>query len=418
MKLNKKILQNTNFKKLWATHALSQLSSYALIFLVIGKTFEVTTSNVASGMLWVSFTLPVLFLSPFTGSLIDVWNKQKVLVLTNFLHWLTIYGFAICFSIDKPFLAHPLLFIYASISAINDPTEIAEVPNLIKKKSSLSPANAVLFFTDYASLIASSVFAGILLRIASLPVAISLLAALPLIASFIASTLPKEKIEAKPTLSLINELENLIIRVKDGYQFLMKNRLVIYGFSLLVMFRVLLATSIVLLPDFSKNILKISVYDAGFAVILPVAFGLLLGTFVLGKRGQGIRKWKWITSGLFLLATSFFLSVFLNSSSLILKKLFGILTAILVGGSFSLISSPAQSFIQEVTPTGLRGRTFSTLTFFSTLATIPSVFLATTLAEILGIKIFITLIGLILFLLGFYISKKGNEIILSSNNRH
>ena len=124
------IIKNQSFKKLWTAHAFSQLSGYTLIFLVIGKTFEVTTSNIASGMLWISFTIPTLLLSPFIGSLVDLWNKQRILILTNFLHWFIIYGFAISFSINKPYLAYPLLFLYAAIGTVNDPAEMAKILDL------------------------------------------------------------------------------------------------------------------------------------------------------------------------------------------------------------------------------------------------------------------------------------------------
>jgi len=417
MKIEKQLTKNPSFKKLWLAHALSQLSGYTLIFLVVGKTFEVTTSNIASGMLWISFTIPTLFLSPFVGSLIDLWNKQKILVLTNFLQWLVIYGFAISFSIDKPYLAYPLLFLYAAIGTINDPAEMAKIPGVVEK-SHLLVANNLLFFTDHASLIFSSVLAGVLLKIVSLPIAISIIASMPLVASFVASTLPEEKNPDQTAISLSTELEKLIDKIRAGYQFLSQNRLILYSFSLMIAFKVLLATTIILLPDFSKNILRASVYDAGFMVVLPLAIGLISGTIILGKYQGKTRKWRWIGRGLLMLGVNFLLLIFLNPANLVSRRFFNVLLAVLAGVSVSIINAPVQSFIQEVTPKDLRGQTFSTLAFFTTLASIPSVFISTALSEILGIKAFLTIIAIAILSLGFYVSQRGNEIVLSTNNRH
>jgi len=414
----KVFLRNKNFVKLWAAHLLSQLSSYALLFLVVGRTFETTTSNIAAGMVWVSFTLPKIFLSPFVGSLVDLWDKQWTIIFTNILHWLTIYGFALTFSLNQQYLVHPLFFIYAIIAIINDPAEMAAIPEIVESKEKLAVANNILLFTDQSALIISSVVAGILIKFISLPEAISWVAGMPLAAAFFILLLPKKpKLIKKEKLSIAKEVDKLLNNIKQGYQFIAQKRIVVYGFLLVIFFRVLIAVSTLLLPDFAKTILKISIYDAGIMAILPLALGLVLGTYFLHKHQGKQRKWRWIGSGTLALGILLLMIIFIEPQIVIVNRVLKLIFAGLIGVCLAIIYAPISSFIQEVTPEKLRGHTFSLLIFFTTVASIPSVFLATTLAEILGIKIFLTIISLGILFLGGVIITKGNDIILSTNHR-
>jgi len=411
-------LRNKNFVKLWVAHLLSQLSCYALLFLVIGRTFETTTSNIATGMVWVSFALPKIFLSPFVGSLVDLWDKQKTIIFTNILHWVAIYGFALTFSLNQEYLVYPLFFVYAIIAVINDPAEMAALPQIVKSKEKLPVANNVLLFTDQAALIISSVLAGILIKFISLPEAISWVAGMPLAAAFFILLLPdKQKIVKKEKISILREIEKLLSNIKEGYQFVGKQRIVIYGFLLVIFFRVLIAVSTLLLPDFAKTILKISIYDAGIMAILPLASGLAFGTYFLHKNQKRQRKWRWIGSGTLTLGILLLMIIFIDPQTVVLNRILKLIFAGLIGICLAIIYAPISSFIQEITPERLRGQTFSLLIFFTAIASIPSVFLATTLAEILGIKAFLTIISLGILFLGGVIITKGNEIITATNHR-
>lgn len=423
MKITNKlpILKEKPFAKLWRSHLLSQLSSYMLIFLVISKTFEVTTSNVATGMIWITSILPTLFFSPFSGSLVDIWNKRTTLRLTYIFHALTIIIFAIIFSQHNYYLAYPLLFLYAAISTVNDPAELATIPLVTKKNDQLLSANNLIFLTDQFSLIISSAVVSILVKFIPIPVVILLIALMPVIASFNIASMENIEKPRKTSLTVFNEVDKLIEKVKSGYKFIKENRLILYGFFILISFRILISVSILLLPSISKEIMSLSPYDAGYAIVLPMALGLIIGTAILNKKeSRKTRKMEWISIGLTLLGINLILFSWLTagfSNFLILKRIVGILCSAAVGICVSVIYTPSQTFIHEFTPEEIRGHTFSTLTFFTTLISIPSILFITTLAEILGIKIFLTLVSLAILLSGILLVKKGNEIILSSNNR-
>lgn len=410
------LFKNRRFLKLWTAHILSQLSSYGLLFLVISKTFELTASSVVTGIVYISFSLPMIFVSPFAGSLVDAWAKRKALIFSYLSHFAIISFAALCYYTNQYDLIYFLLFLFSTITTINDPAELAQLPNLVNKKKDLLTANNILFFTDQTALIVSSALAGLLVKFMSLPLTLGLLGLMPLTASMVISSLPLENNHRRP-LSLPKEIDNLINRIKSGYQFLSENTLVLYSFALLVIFRVLTSLSILLMPNIARNIFNIPVYDAGYFIILPVSVGLIFGTLILNRRKKDTRKSKWIGTGFSLMGAIVLAVIFIRLNNFLIQTFLDLAFLVLVGASASIIFAPALTFLHEYTPNRVRGHTFSNLMFFVNLAIIPSSLLATSLAELLGIKILITIVGLLTLSLGIIIINKGNEIILATNHR-
>ncbi len=417
MNKNKLLFKNHDFLKLWTAHILSQLSSYGLLFLVISKTFELTTSSVVTGILYISFSLPMIFVSPFAGSLVDAWPKRKTLIFTYLSHFSIITFTALSYFFGQFDLVYLLLFLFSTITTINDPAELAQLPNVVSDKKSLLAANNILFFTDQASMITASALAGLLVKFISLPYTLALIGLMPLTASLVISGLPVKNGKSAP-LTLAKEIDNLVERIKSGYKFLSKNTLVLYSFGLVVIFRVLTSLSVLLLPNIAQNIFNISVFDAGYFIILPVAVGLLLGTLILNKEEEDdSRKNKWIGTGFSLMGMMVLAIVFGRQGNYIIQLMLDLSYLILIGISASVIFAPSLTFLHEYTPNRVRGHTFSNLMFFVNLAVIPSSLLATSLAEILGIKILMIVVGLLISSLGVIIINKGNEIILATNHR-
>lgn len=418
--MNKKdlLLKNKQFLRFWLSHLLSQISTYTVIFLLIGRTFELTTSSIATGLIWVAYALPNLVFSPFSGSLVDRLNNKRTLIFTYLGHSLIIFLLGLNSRFTQTNFVYPLLFLYSSVAVINDPAELAEIPNIIKKKSDLLVANNLFFFTDQTSLILSSTLGALLLKFISLPNTLFLAAGMPLLASLNISTLVKTRKKKEFSFYLIKEIEKLIDQLKKGYKFLEKSPLILYSFLLIIVLRNLTTLSLLLLPNLSKNILKTTAYDAGYLVVLPLAIGLLLGTTLLTKgNNKENRKKDWIGKGFIFLSFSVLGLIFLRLNLPIIQRVLDIFFSTAIGVSFAIIYAPAQTFIQENTPNQVMGHTFSNLRFFINLVTIPTIILATSIVEVLGIKIFMTIISLAILIIGLIVTQKSNAIILSTNNR-
>jgi MFS family permease len=87
----------------------------------------------------------------------------------------------------------------------------------------------------------------------------------------------------------------------------------------------------------------------------------------------------------------------------IYRLIAGIITIVFLGYAFVGVLVPTQTFLQEKTPGGYRGRVFGNYWFIVTIATIFPVIFSGTLAELFGVKtlmatITVTVVGVLLFI--------------------
>jgi len=407
--------EKRSFGKLWASHALSQIANYILLFLLLGRIFEITKSTVAIGMLWIAYALPILFLGPFAGSLVDCWSKRKTLIYTNILQALVTAIYGLTFYLGKNYLIYAFIFFYSVINQFNNPAELAAVPALVRKKS-LVVANNILIFTDQGSFILGSSLSGILTRLFS-PLKVVFIAAIiiflsGLSAAFLPSDIPVAKIS-----NLKTALEEVFEKIKEGYQFLASKQLILYSFGLIVFFQVITTTSALLIPSFSSEILKLTPYDASYLIVFPLACGVIGGTLLLARNQSRVRKKEWIGSGLL------FLGLIIISFALLVSKMnkgqvvVAPILAFTAGLAIAIAYAPCRAFIQETTPLKIRGRIFGTLGFLIAVVTIPPGIFTAMIADLITVRGFLIIAGLLVLSLGIFILKKGNDLILAANHR-
>ena len=413
--MKKLSFKNKKFWRLWISHTLSQISNYLLLFVLLGRLFEITSSTVATSMLWIVYAIPLILLGPFSGSLIDCLSKKRVLVVTNLLQALIIAGYSLTFFWQKNYLVYSLLFIYSLINQFNNPAELAAVPGLVKKKN-LPIANNILLFSNQASFILGAALSGLLTKLFS-PVAVILAAAAAtLLGGLNATLLPFDKPIAK--ISNWNfALEEIFLKIKQGYQFIARKKLILYSFGLIVFFQIVITVSALILPVFSSEILHLTPYDASYLVAFPVACGLIWGTLTLAHHQDKIRKKEWIGSGLSLLGIIIIIFAVIIAKMDCGQEILTPFLSLVAGLAAAIAYAPCRTFVQEVTPKQIRGRVFGALGFIVTIATIPPSILMATVTELINIRWLLTLLGLVIFLLGVFILRKGNDVILAANHR-
>ncbi|MCD6225982.1 MFS transporter [bacterium] len=403
------------FARLWASHFFSQIANYILLFLILGRTFEITRSTVAIGMVWVGYILPTLLIGPFSGSLVDCWSKKRTLVYTNVIQALLTLIYGLSFYLGKKYLVYGFIFFYSVVNQFNNPAELAAIPAIVKKKN-LVVANNILLFTDQASFILGSGLSGILTRLFT-PVKVVFIAAAVIILSGLSAALLPHDIPAATIEGFQSFFDGVVSKIKEGYQFLITCPLLLYSFGLALLFRVVTTTSALLIPSISSEILKLTPYDASYLVVFPLACGIVGGTLILTRHQFKLRKKGWIAGGL----TS--MGAFITLFSLLLpslprgRVLLAPLFSFIIGLSASIAYAPCQAFIQENTPLEVRGRVFGTLDFLMTLAVIPPSIFTAMLTDLISVRLFLAFMGLLILFLGGFILKRGNELILAANHR-
>lgn len=388
-----KVLTATEFRKLWISQVLSQVSLHLINFLIILRIFEATESSVAVSLVWLFYALPAIILGPFSGTIIDLASRRKILFATNAAQAVTVLFYLPAQETVWPI--YSIIFIYALLNQIFVPAEAATVPFLVPKE--LFPAaNTLFIFTIYASFLVSFGLAGPLVKAIGNTTPFVLISILLGIAAAIVYRLPEEEEKRKARTP-----KEFWDRFFQGYQFIQERPMVLFPLLLLMASGVLIPMIAVLAPAISVKILGIPLIETSTTLIVPAGIGAILGAIAVVRtlRQGAMRKKKVIAWGVFVAAISL-LWISLAVPNLGNKPLMGAVGTFGLGWAFAMVVVPTQTLLQEQTPDKLRGRVFGALNFLITAVSILPVIFAATMAEFFGeIPLLLAISGL-LFLLG------------------
>jgi len=106
------LIKNKNFVRLWISQIISQVTLNTLSFLILIRLFEQTGSTIATSFVWVAYALPAIIVGPIGAVCSDIFNKKKLLMLTNLSQAITIALLAIFFQ-KYIYFSYAAVFIYS-----------------------------------------------------------------------------------------------------------------------------------------------------------------------------------------------------------------------------------------------------------------------------------------------------------------
>lgn len=408
------VIKNKNFVYLWISQILSQVTINIMNFLLLIRIFEHTGSTIATSLLWVSYSIPVIIIGPIAAASVDMIDRRKMLVITNLLQSLTIFFYAFFYE-GKLFLLYGITLLYSFINQFYMPAESASLPDVVDTKL-LAQANGLFFLTQQAALIIGFGIAGFLNQILGFKFSLIFCATLVFFASLSTFFLPV----MKPKESISKGFESTILgffqKIFDGYRFIKENTKILLPFLILLSTQVVLAMVVVNIPLLAKDIMGMNPNLAGIYLIVPAGVGSIIGAIYIprflkiGRRKKIIIEYSYLALSLILASFTFMIPYI----SGIFKMIFSIVTIFLAGIFFIGVIIPSQTYLQEATPGGLRGRVFGNFWFLVTIATIIPVIFSGAISEVLGIK-FLFLIFSIFSFFAFFISKKIGQNLLDKN---
>lgn len=398
------VIKLTNFRRIWGSQIFSQVTLNFINFVIILRIFEATHSTVAVSLVWVFYAIPAILLGPFSGTIVDLFQKRKILMYTTFFEAFIV----LCYLLVKHKLwpIYSVIFLYSLVNQLYIPAEASTLPWVVSKNL-LPVANSFFLFTIYGAFLIGFGLAGPVVKLIGREVPFILGFLSLIIASLLVSNLPKE--EGKK--GKIRDIQDFWIKVKEGYLFIKSQPTILFPLLLLVFSQVIIGVIAVLSPSLATEILAIDLLDAGPALVLPAGFGAVIGVLgVTSLLRKKVRKKKIISFGLFLSAVSL-LSIatvvpFLGN----LRALVAMGIAFLLGIGLVSLIVPVQTLLQEKTPEDKRGRVFGVLGFAVTLASILPVLLTATIADILGVNFILGIIAIIIGAVWIYSLREPYEI--------
>jgi MFS family permease len=167
------------------------------------------------------------------------------------------------------------------------------------------------------------------------------------------------------------------------------------------------------MPVLAEDVFNISANAAGAMIAVPAGIGAAIGTLIVTHLlKKGWRKKRAIETSLKIMTLMLFVLTFiLPEISSIFRLVVGLTSVSLLGFAFVGILIPSQTFLQEKTPGGMRGRVFGNYWFLATIATVFPVIFSGAITEILGIRFLLFILTAFTVAALIFSNKYGENVI-------
>src|SRR3989344_792962 len=381
------VVKNSKFLYLWISQIFSQITINLTNFVLLIKLFSTTGSSIATSLLWVSYALPAIVVGPFGAAIVDMVDRRSVLIITNLLQSLVIFLYALNYT-KGIFLLYGATVGYAFLNQFYVPAEAASLPSLVEKKH-LPFANSLFFMTQQGSIIVGFLTAGILNHLLGFATTLFVASFFLFLAFVSVSLLPKIQPSEELPVRFEEGIVNFFERIFQGYKFIKENRHVLVPFLFLLGFQITMATILINTPLIVVDIFRFNLNSGIIFIVISAVLGAVTGSLLISKLlRRGFRKKLVIENSLLLLSLSLLFFTFLVPElGIIMKTLIGGGAIFLAGFSAIGIVIPSQTFLQENTPGGLRGRVFGNFWFLATIATVFPVLFSGAVSELFGVRL-------------------------------
>lgn len=410
-----KTLHARPFLFLILSEFFSQFAMNLFNFILLILVFRVSNSNTAVAGVVIAFTIPSLIFGVLAGVLVDRWNKKYVLLLTNILRALLIIP--LYYFHQNLAAIYLITFFVSVITQFFIPAETPIIPQLINKKLLLS-ANALFGMGIYVSIFLAYALSGPFLFLLGQKNVFTILALFFLLAGLFASLIKINKIKQDKEISdVFKKLPTFKQEIVIVFSLITKTKALYHALFSLTLAQILIFVLAVIGPGYAESVLKIRVENFPILFVTPAIIGVALGALIIGNFLHKISKSLLTKFGLFLLGISILLLPYgsrvesreiiqiinqhLPSYLMINVLHIMIMLAFVLGFAMAFIFVPANTIIQEETTDELRGKVYGILNTFVGIMSLIPVILAGGLADIMGVKTVITILGVSVLAIAF-----------------
>lgn len=352
------LLKTRDFGLLFAGQTISQigdsLNKVALLWFV----YELTGSALKMTVIGLLQTLPPLLFGPLIGVYLDRFRKKPVMIIVDLLRTVMIVSIPLLYMVEALTLdrLYVLVFINAVVSTVFGPALASAVP-LIAPKERLVAANALMQSTTNVGLLVGPAISG---------VGIALIGAQNVLyvdaATFFLSALCLMPIRMHETVTGGNVgsdasgwANGVGQDLLAGFRFVFVEQKTIMLLMLTAtLYSVGISAFVFLLPVFAKDVLAVGPIQLGW-LWSALGIGMLLASFGLASITQGdvSRRLRLISGALLVGGLAVGVLGFLEA-----PLAAGAVVAV-IGGSTAMFTPLVWTMLQELTPTHLLGRVFT-----------------------------------------------------------
>jgi len=390
------------FARLWVSQILSQVAQNLLNFALIINVFNAAAgthyANVAVSLLVLAFGVPSIFFAAFAGAVVDRWNRRLVMLGSNILRGALVLLYIPFHSSLITILL--LSFVISSITQFFLPAESAMIPQVVSKKSLLT-ANSLFVFSIYASFIVGyAVAAPVIATLGEMgPYLVTggmfALAAVSLLG------LPRDRGGNKG--AGIKSGIGFWEEAREAFTLIRSDRWLSLAIRQLTITQAIVCVILTLAPALALSLLHRPLQQASAYLIVPAGLGMVFGVVLVGGLVRRWSKIRVLEIGLIIAGAALTL---LGLSGLLYRPHHGhyvvpgaevgLIVAALVfalGMLNAIISTTAQTVLQENSHENIRGKVFGSLNMFINMAGTLPILVTGILADLISVTTVITLMG-------------------------
>jgi MFS family permease len=367
-----------------------------------------TQSRFALATFYASMTLPAFLIGIFAGGIVDLADRKRLMLTTDFLMAVLFASFAILSGNYLALLA--VAFAAAAVSQFFIPAEAATLP-LIVKDHQLQKANALFLFTELGSVLCGYAIAGPIVQAfgglenGGAAAAFSLASLLTAGGFILRLNLQNIKHEKPETIE-----KRLFLRTwtltKEVLTEVKRNPTLSIPILLLTAMEFNVGMLAILFISYVRDYLHLPTTSASYYLILPVIGGLVIGIYLLNKlqksRGTLVLLGS-ISFGLSIIFIGLTARLLGPQPDVFLLRVSTILGAIIAGIAAVFIQVNAQTALQESTKRSMLGRTFSLAAVASSAITPIPVLLVSLITEKIDVTFIFIALGILLLVLSLLI---------------
>ena len=344
----------------------------------------------------VTFSLPIVILSPFAGVFIDHWNKQTIMFRCHLIQAILIFVTPFFIMLTHSIIPiWVLVILFFSLDLFNNTSKNSIIPDLVEYDQ-LVPANSLIITMSRVATFIGMVGGGYLIHWVGWQTGFFIDASTHLIAGALvlamgAKTLfePVKKVDFSLSQELKKSFNTFVFDLKELGILLIKDRMVI-----------LVMISVFVLPFVSAVAYTVLIYlvqqEVGMGTpgvgLLGgiIGVGMLCGAILIGHFG------KYVSRGLILIYSIAIIAIFFFIGPFFISPVFLYVIAFLIGIVYSFLGISQDTILQEDVTRGIRGRIFATKEFVANLTFVIWAVMVGVISNVLDPFMIIRFVGIVL----------------------
>lgn len=141
-----RLLRDARFSAFWLGQAISMFGDRLHQLALGALVFATTGSYMATGLVFLTATIPNLFLGPIAGAFVDRWDQKRVMIASDLLRALLVLLIPVLAAIDIV-LVYPMALLVTCVSLFFRPARAAVVPRIVAPDELLA-ANSALWTAE------------------------------------------------------------------------------------------------------------------------------------------------------------------------------------------------------------------------------------------------------------------------------